>query len=124
MGVALGSATGYGTVALSGVCFLVILFYMSKKDFNLQTIEEKEELKKYEKDIIYRKLLHALNSIVKQLEKTHGESSEIKNLYEAIKYLNCASQGDVIIEPDRDELAASVGLLTKFLAVVPKGEDE
>ena len=122
MGVASGSATVYGTVALSGICFLVLFFYMGEKEFKLQTVEQKKELEDYKKDIMYRKLLHTLNSIVKQLEKT-GDSKEIEKLFENIRFLHSASQGDVSVEPEIDEIAEKTRLFNALVSVVPDGGD-
>ena len=101
LGVATSTATLYGTIGLTGICFILIFYYIGKKNGpKLQTIEQKEVLEVYGKEVIHRKLLHTFNLIAKQLEKVHGDTDEIRQLLENIRTLDYASKGYVEVEEE------------------------
>lgn len=115
MGVATSAATLYGTIALTGTCFLLIFYYMGKKSGpKFRTIEQKEVLEAYGKDIIHRKLLHSLNLIAKEL--ADGKKQHIDMLLDNIRALDLASKGCVEVEEEDTGKTGRKGLVKSLLA--------
>ena len=116
LGVATSTATFYGTIGLTGICFILIFYYMGKKNGpKFRTIEQKESLEAYGKEVMHRKLLHTFNLIAKQLKKVNGDNDDVRQLFENIRTLDFASKGYVEVE-EEDTGKSGRGKLLKSLA--------
>jgi hypothetical protein len=117
IGVASAAATLYGTIGLTGICFLLIFYYMGKKSGpQFKTIEKKEELDNYGKEVIHRKLLHSLNIIAKELSNSNNGNNTkgVEMLLENIKALDLASKGCVNVDEESTGKTGRAGLLKEL----------
>jgi hypothetical protein len=117
IGVASSTATLYGTIGLTGICFLLIFYYMGKKNGpKFRTIEQKENLEAYGKEVIHRKLLHSLNLIAKQLAEANGNNKDVEMLFDNVRALDFASKGCVEVEDEDIGKTGRSGLVKGFLS--------
>ena len=118
IGVASAAATLYGTIGLTGICFLLVFYYLGKKNGpQFITIEKKEELDAYGKEVIHRKLLHSLNIIANELSNNNnGNSKGVEMLIENIKALDLASEGYVNVDEEKNDETGRKGLCTRLAA--------
>jgi len=119
IGVASSSATLYGTIGLTILCFLIFIHIIGKKNGpKLRTILHKEELDAFGKDVMNRKVLHSLNLIAKELAAMNRDTEGIEMLFQNIKALDFASKGLIEVEEadDDDGKKHTRGLLKELIA--------